>query len=166
MIEALVRDRWPAAVPLAEAMVAVLRDIPGPVAVELRAFYEEACWARAALAHGATDLPEEHVPVVAAFHAGPIVSGEPAAARGRRVAFDAAPVRMVYLLEVAGRLRTGDHPVPLPRTASRVARRAVGEWNLQVRWCEAMLYGLGSCTAWLEAAVTPPPWSPPAPVRA
>lgn len=153
MIEALVREQCPAAVPLAETMVDVLRGIPGPRPANTQIWYEEACWARAALEHG-MDLPDtDEGEVVAARHAGRIIPDEPAGMWGRRVSFDAAPVRMIYLLEIAARLKTGDHPVQLPRTASRKLRSKYVDWRDRVRWCEAMLYGLGTCEAYLESKV-------------
>jgi len=153
MMETLVRDRCPAAVPLAEAMLSVLCEMPGPRPVEDQAWYEEACWARAALAHGMKDLPDSPA-VVAARMSAPLVADEPARLHGLRVAADCAPVRMVYLLHIAAKLRLGDHPMPLPKTASRVERAKVAEWNIAVSRCEAMLYGLGACEAYMEAAVT------------
>ncbi|NBR67423.1 MAG: hypothetical protein EBT79_09170 [Actinobacteria bacterium] len=157
MIEVLVRDRCPAAVPRAEAMVSVLREMPGPRLVEAQAWYEEACWARAALEQGVSDLPNMPA-VVAARMSAPLVADEPAGLHGLRVARDCAPVRMVYLLYIAAKLRMGDHPKPLPKTAARVERAKVAEWNIAVSRCGAMLYGLGACEAYMEAAVRPPPW--------
>ena len=152
MIETCVRERCPAAVPLAEEMVVVLRATPGPRLVETEDWYEDACWARAGLASGMTDLPA--VPaVIAAVRAGPRVPDEPISLWGRRVALDAAPVRVVHLVEVAARMRSKDHPVAVPRTASRAARAESARWSERVRWCEAMLYGLGGCEAYLKEAV-------------
>lgn len=152
MLETLVRERCPAAVPLAEEMVSVLRATPGPRPVEDEVWYEEACWARAALYAGMTGLPE--LPeVAAAQRAGPLVPDEPVSMWGRRVALDAAPVRVVHLVEVAARLRSKAHPVAVPKTASRAARAEAGRWAERVRWCEAMLYGLGGCEAYLKEAV-------------
>lgn len=156
MLESLVRERYPAAVPLAEAMVAVLRGIPGPRPVEDQAWYEEACWARAAVDAGAKDLPDE-APAVAARMAAPL-GLEQARLQGLRVAMDAAPVRMVYLLHIAAKLRMGDHPKPLPRTAPRVERARVAQWNLALSWCSAMLSGIGGCEAYMAEAVKPPPY--------
>lgn len=152
MIETLVRERCPAAVPLAEVMLSVLRATPGPRPVEAEAWYEEACWARAAIAAGMTELPAEPA-VVAARRAGPVVPDEPVSLWGRRVALDAAPVRVVHLVEVAARLRSKDHPAPQPKAASRAARAEAARWAERVRWCEAMLYGLGGCEAYLKEAV-------------
>jgi len=152
MIETLVRERCPAAVPLAEEMVAILQAVPGPRPVETEAWYGEACWARAAIAAGMTDLPD--IPqVVAARRAGTMVPDEPVSMWGRRVALDAAPVRVVHLIEVAARLRSKDHPAPQPRTASRAARAEAARWAERVRWCAAMTYGLGGCEAYLKEAV-------------
>jgi hypothetical protein len=156
MIETLVRARCSAAIPLAEAMVTVLREMPGPWRLDEEAWYAEACWARAAIEHGMSDLPD--VPeTAAALHAAPLVPGEPVGLWGLRVARDAAPVRLVYLLEVAARLRIGDYPARVPRTASRVARTAVADWSHRLAWCEGMLYGLGDAAAYLAAAVRPAP---------
>lgn len=161
MLESQIRERCPKAVPLAETMVQILRGIPGSPPAALQAWYEEACWARAAMEYGLTDLPEEP-PVIAARMAGPIIVDEPAGLHGRRVAYDCAPVRMVYMLRIAAKLRMGDHPKPLPRTAPRVERAKLGRWLKEVSWCKAMLWGLGECTAYIEAAVTPPPYVKPA----
>lgn len=166
MVEATVRARCPEAVPLAEAMIAVLRGIPGPRAVETERWYAAACWARAAFEHGmviaeaeSTEAAEaaDAAAVVAARHASRWCPDEPAGMWGRRVAFDAAPVRVVYLLEIAARLQTGDHPRPLPKTASRTARAAVAAWNERVRWCEAMLYGSERCMRYLAVLLGYPP---------
>jgi hypothetical protein len=81
------------------------------------------------------------------------VPDEPISLWGRRVALDAAPVRVVHLVEVAARMRLKDHPVAVSRTASRAARAASARWCERVRWCEAMLYGLGGCEAYLKEAV-------------
>jgi hypothetical protein len=156
MIETLVRARCSAAIPLAEAMVTVLRELPGPRRADEDAWYAEACWARAAIEQGMSDLPE--VPeTAAALRAAPLVPGEPVGLWGLRVARDAAPVRLVYLLEVAARLRIGDYPARVPRTASRAARTAVAEWMQRRAWCEGMLYGLGDAEAYLAASVRPAP---------
>ena len=154
MPEKLIRERCPASVRLAETMLTVLREIPGPRPVEDQAWYEEACWARAALEHGMKDLPDSPA-VTAARMAAPLVDGEPARLHGLRVARDCAPVRMVYLIYIAAKLRMGEHPKPLPRTAPRAERLKVAEWNIAVSRCEAMLYGLGACEAYMEAAVKP-----------
>jgi hypothetical protein len=152
MVETRVRKRCPAAVPLAEEMVAVLKAMTGPRPVETEAWYEEACWARAAFIAGMTDLPE--LPeVIAAMRAGPLVPDEPGSMWGRRVALDAAPVRVIYLLEVAALLRLKRHPVPLSRKASRVSRAAFARWAERVRWTEGMFYSLGGCEAYLKEAV-------------
>ena len=156
MIETLVRARCAAAIPLAEAMVRALRELPGPRRVDEEAWYAEACWARAAIAHGMSDLPE--IPeTAAALRAAPLVPGEPVGLWGLRVARDLAPVRLVYLLEIVARLRTGDYPSRVPRTASRAARTAVADWMQRRAWCEGMLYGLGPAEAYLAAAVLPGP---------
>lgn len=152
MVETMVRERCPAAVPLAEEMVLLLRATPGPRPVETEAWYEAACWARAAFAAGMKGLPEPPE-VIAAMRAGPLVPDEPISMWGRRVAQDAAPVRVIHLLEVAALLRLKTHPVPLPRTASRVARAEAARWAERVRWCEAMFYGLGGCEAYLKEVV-------------
>lgn len=152
MIEMLVRERCPQAIPLAEGMVEVLHGIPGPRPVHTQVWYEEACWARAAIEYGMTDLPEG-AEVVAARHAYKIVEDEPAGMWGRRVSFDFPQVRMIYLLEIAARLRSGDHPVPVPRTGSKKLRAEYKDWNDRVQWCEAMLYGIGTCESYLEKEV-------------
>lgn len=161
MIEDLVRDRCPTAIRLAEAMVDVLRGIPGPRDADRQSFYEDACWARAAIAAGmpVTEMPPGPA-VTAAQRAGPIIPDEWLWAW--RVSTDPAPVRMVYLIEVAAILRLGDHPVPMPRTAPRVLRQEVGRWNRRVAGCADMLRDdLGTCVEYLRGAVTPPPYTRP-----
>lgn len=134
-------------------MVGVLQGIPGPRPVHTQIWYEEACWARAAIECGMVFPDPDDAAVVAARHAYQLVDGEPAGMWGRRVSFDFPQVRMVYLLEIAARLRSGDHPAPVPRTGSRKLRAAYNDWCDRVRWCEAMLYGLGTCESYLEAEV-------------
>jgi len=142
-------------------MIDVLRGIPGPRDADRHAFYEDACWARAAIAAGmpVTEMPPGPV-VTAAKRASPIIPDEWLWAW--RVSMDPAPVRMIYLIEVAALIRLGDHPVPLPRTAARSLRQDVGRWNRRVAGCTDMLRDdLGTCVEYLRDAVTPPPYTRP-----
>ena len=141
--KARIRKQDPAAALLAETMEGLLRGLPEPDP-ELQ-WYVEACWWRVALEQG-LELPD-NAAAMAAKRAYKLIPLEPASLWGRRVSGDVAPVRLIYLLEIAARLKLGAHPSAHPKSTSRKLRLEHGRWIERVAWCQAMFHGLGKCEA-------------------
>lgn len=165
-LDVLVRARWPSAVPLAEAIAALVMSLPRPVDADLVALLVQAGWARAARHAGAThealcdpeEGPADRRAFTAAFlgsRAAPLDWETPRAHLLRLVRFEPEPLTgLVFVLTTAALRRLHPEHDLFPRRRRDRHGRRIGRTPAE-RWGDRLREEAGCALAILEAMDDP-----------